>query len=70
MSLSGKRALITGASSALGSAIAQRLARDFPAIAGKPLVRVYPGGGILPIRAWPLDSYTTLCYSGYRRPAR
>ena len=41
--------------------IRSRLARDFPAIAGKPLVLVYPGGGILPIRAWPLASYTTLC---------
>lgn len=46
---------------ALVSGIAQRLAQDFPAIAGKPLVLVYPGGGILPIRAWPLESYTTLC---------
>ena len=46
-------ALITG--------ISQRLAQDFPAIAGKPLVLVYPGGGILPIRAWPLASYAALC---------
>ena len=38
-----------------------RLAKDFPGIAGKPLVLVYPGGGILPIRAWPLASYTALC---------
>ena len=45
----------------LVAGIAQRLAGDFPAIAGKPLVLVYPGGGILPIRAWPLDSYATLC---------
>jgi ADP-heptose:LPS heptosyltransferase len=41
--------------------IQQRLANDFPAITGKPLVLVYPGGGILPIRAWPLESYTALC---------
>ena len=41
--------------------IQHRLAKDFPAIAGKPLVLVYPGGGILPIRAWPLESYTALC---------
>lgn len=41
--------------------IRQRLAQDFPAITGKPLVLVYPGGGILPIRAWPLASYTALC---------
>lgn len=38
-----------------------RLATDFPATAGKPLVLVYPGGGILPIRAWPLAAYTALC---------
>ncbi|NMM05719.1 glycosyltransferase family 9 protein [Polaromonas sp.] len=38
-----------------------RLAQDFPGLAGKPLVLVYPGGGILPIRAWPLASYTALC---------
>ena len=33
--------------------IQKRLANDYPAIAAKPLVLVYPGGGILPIRAWP-----------------
>ena len=47
--------------SALIQGIQTRLAQDFPAIAGKPLVLVYPGGGILPIRAWPLASYTALC---------
>ncbi len=41
--------------------INKRLTNDFPAIAGKHLVLVYPGGGILPIRAWPLASYTALC---------
>lgn len=46
---------------ALISGIKRRLAQDFPAIAGKPLVLVYPGGGILPIRAWPLEAYTALC---------
>ena len=46
---------------ALIQGIRNRLAQDFPAIAGKPLVLVYPGGGILPIRAWPLASYTALC---------
>jgi ADP-heptose:LPS heptosyltransferase len=46
---------------ALIAGIETRLAQDFPAIAGKPLVLVYPGGGILPIRAWPLASYTALC---------
>jgi ADP-heptose:LPS heptosyltransferase len=47
--------------SALVPAMQSRLAQDFPALAGKPLVLVYPGGGILPIRAWPLASYTALC---------
>ena len=46
---------------ALVQGIKARLAQDFPAIAGRPLVLVYPGGGILPIRAWPLESYTALC---------
>ncbi|MDB5929434.1 MAG: glycosyl transferase, family 9 [Polaromonas sp.] len=41
--------------------IRSRLAQDFPSISAKPLVLVYPGGGLLPIRAWPLASYTTLC---------
>ena len=41
--------------------IQKRLANDFPAVASKSLVLVYPGGGILPIRAWPLESYTALC---------
>ena len=47
--------------STLIQAIRSRLAQDFPFISGKPLVLVYPGGGILPIRAWPLASYTALC---------
>ncbi|MGV8804786.1 MAG: glycosyltransferase family 9 protein [Polaromonas sp.] len=46
---------------ALVDSIKSRLAQDFPAIAGRPLVLVYPGGGILPIRAWPLEAYTALC---------
>ena len=46
---------------ALVHGIRERLDRDFPAIAGRPLVLIYPGGGILPIRAWPLVSYTALC---------
>ena len=46
---------------ALKADIERRLAQDFPGITGKPLVLVYPGGGILPIRAWPLASYTALC---------
>jgi ADP-heptose:LPS heptosyltransferase len=34
-----------------------RLNRDFPQAIGKDLVLLYPGGGLLPIRAWPLNSY-------------
>jgi len=61
IALSGKPPLHAQLDPALVSSITQRLANDYPAIAGKPLVLVYPGGGILPIRAWPLESYTTLC---------
>ena len=39
------------------AAEANKLEADFPTIAGKPLVLIYPSGGILPIRAWPLESY-------------
>jgi len=42
-------------------AMAARLHADFPAIRGKTLVLVYPSGGILPIRAWPLEQYRRLC---------
>ena len=45
----------------LVAGLRQRLAQDFPAMQSRPLVLVYPGGGILPIRAWPLTSYTALC---------
>jgi ADP-heptose:LPS heptosyltransferase len=38
-----------------------RLLVDFPALRARPLVLVYPGGGILPIRAWPHDHYLALC---------
>ncbi len=45
----------------LTDGIAARLVQDFPDTSNKPLVLIYPGGGILPIRAWPLASYTALC---------
>lgn len=38
-----------------------RLHADFPAVAGKSLVLVSPSGGILPIRAWPIEHYRRLC---------
>lgn len=34
-----------------------KLYRDFPSVKGKKLVLIYPSGGILPIRAWPLDYF-------------
>jgi ADP-heptose:LPS heptosyltransferase len=37
-----------------------RVADDFPQILEKELVLIYPSGGILPIRAWPLDHYRQL----------
>lgn len=40
---------------------AERLHRDFPALRGRRLVLVYPGGGILPIRAWPPANFAELC---------
>ena len=61
IALSGKPPPHVQLDPVLISSIMQRLANDYPAITGKPLVLVYPGGGILPIRAWPLESYTTLC---------
>ncbi len=41
--------------------VREKLHADFPAVAGKRLVLVYPGGGILPIRAWPAEYYMQLC---------
>ncbi len=43
--------------------VAEQLHADFPAIKDKRLVLVYPSGGILPIRAWPLENYRQLCVS-------
>jgi ADP-heptose:LPS heptosyltransferase len=41
----------------------ERLHREQPSVAGKRLVLVYAGGGILPIRAWPVEHYVALCSS-------
>ena len=38
-----------------------RLAADFPQISDRKLVLIYPGGGILPIRAWPVDNFQEIC---------
>jgi ADP-heptose:LPS heptosyltransferase len=39
-------------------AMQTRLRTDFRAIDGKKLILIYPGGGILPIRAWPRHYYS------------
>ena len=41
--------------------VTERLHADFPVVKGKSLVLVSPSGGILPIRAWPIEHYRTLC---------
>jgi ADP-heptose:LPS heptosyltransferase len=41
--------------------VTAQLHADFPAIKDRKLVLVYPSGGILPIRAWPLENYLQLC---------
>jgi len=41
--------------------ITAQLYADFPVLMDKKLVLVYPSGGILPIRAWPLGNYFQLC---------
>ena len=38
----------------------QKLFAKAPEIEGKKIVLIYPGGGLLPIRAWPLENYCTL----------
>jgi ADP-heptose:LPS heptosyltransferase len=40
-----------------------QLHRDFPPIQERSLVLVYASGGILPIRAWPLEHFQQLCAS-------
>lgn len=40
-----------------------KLHTDFPAIKNRSLVLVYASGGILPIRAWPLNHFKELCAS-------
>jgi ADP-heptose:LPS heptosyltransferase len=39
------------------SAARTRLEADFPPVTGKRLVLVNPGGGLLPIRAWPVEYF-------------
>lgn len=47
----------------------KRIHQDFHATPGKKLVLIYPGGGLLPIRAWPKEYFSQtareLVQSGY-----
>jgi ADP-heptose:LPS heptosyltransferase len=43
--------------------VVDKLHADFPVLVGKKLILVYPDGGLLPIRAWPPESYKQLCAS-------
>jgi ADP-heptose:LPS heptosyltransferase len=44
-----------------------RLFQRFPAVAGKPLVFLCPGAGLLPLRAWPIASYARLARELHNR---
>ena len=46
--------------SAEKAAFAARLYAHAPSVKGKQMVLLYPSGGLLPIRAWPLTSYCRL----------
>jgi lipopolysaccharide heptosyltransferase II len=47
----------------------EKLRRDFPVLRQRPLVLIYASGGLLPIRAWPLEHFqafaATLIGEGY-----
>ena len=45
----------------------KRLLEKAPAIREKKIVLLYPGGGLLPIRAWPLDYYCSLAEALLKR---
>jgi lipopolysaccharide heptosyltransferase II len=38
----------------------EKLFARAPELEGQKIVLIYPGGGLLPIRAWPLENYCTL----------
>jgi lipopolysaccharide heptosyltransferase II len=43
--------------------MSDRLHRDFPALRKRSLVLLYPSGGLLPVRAWPLSYFQRLAVS-------
>ncbi len=48
-------------------AVSTKLENDFPRVKGKKVILVYPGGGLLPIRAWPLSHFCRLAEELARR---
>ena len=44
-------------------ALSQRFRSDFPQAAGKKVILLSPGGGLLPIRAWPVTHFCQLAES-------
>ncbi len=44
------------------SAFMKRLENDFPRVSGKKLVLLYPSGGLLPIRAWPIENFRLVAH--------
>ena len=40
------------------TSIAKRFQADFPQVGGKKVVLLSPGGGLLPIRAWPVANFS------------
>jgi len=47
----------------------ERIGKDFPNLLERPLILLHPGGGALPIRAWPLDRYCELSKALLQRGA-
>lgn len=47
--------------------VSKKLEDDFPQVVGKKIILVYPGGGLLPIRAWPLSHFCRLAEELVRR---
>jgi ADP-heptose:LPS heptosyltransferase len=37
-----------------------RIVHDFPGLKDRQIILLYPGGGLLPVRAWPLEHYGQL----------
>jgi ADP-heptose:LPS heptosyltransferase len=42
------------------AAMSARLTNNFPQVQGKTIILIYAGGGLLPIRAWPLSYFCSI----------